>query len=105
MVLDFSKMNDSEIIATVNHQFGHALGLGHALIKTDHWKAIIPYIDLCKMMGSCGALTEEDLEDQWTGKRQKRSTVNYDDYSIMKCRYIHQIFNKSKSPRYIYIYI
>ena len=80
-------MSNNEIMATVIHQFGHALGLGHALMKPDDWNALKPFLDLHRMMSSCGASTEENLEDQWTGKKLKRSTVNYDEDSIMKHRY------------------
>ena len=87
MVLDFSGMNNIEIMATVVHQFGHALGLGHAVMKPEHWKTLKPYVDMRSMISDCGALTVKDLEDQWTGKNLKRSIVNYDEDSIMKQRY------------------
>ena len=87
MVLNFSNMNDSEIMATVIHQFGHALGLGHALMKPEHWNTLKPYVHLRTMMNSCGVSTKEDLEDQWTGKKLKITIVNYDQDSIMAQRY------------------
>ena len=90
MVLDFRGMDDIKIMATVVHQFGHALGLGHALMKPEHWKNLKPYMDLYAMMSDCGAPTMEDLEDQWTGKNLKRSIVNYDEDSIMKHRYFQR---------------
>ena len=86
MVLNFNNMNDSEIMATVIHQFGHALGLGHALMEPEHWNTLKSYVHLPTMMSDCGASSEEDLEDQWTGKKQKSRNVNYDEDSIMKHR-------------------
>lgn len=98
MVLDFSNMSAREIMGTVIHQFGHALGLGHALMKPDDWKALQPYVNVHTMKSTCGALNEEDLEDQWTGKKQKRSTVNYDEDSIMKFRYREQKYPVITAP-------
>ena len=88
MVLDFADMNDDQIKSTVIHQFGHALGLGHALMKPEDWTVLKPYLNLRKMMKSCGTETLEDLEVQWTGKNLSRSVVNYDEESIMGYRYI-----------------
>jgi hypothetical protein len=43
MSLNFQNMNMQEIKATVVHQFGHALGLGHALMKPDDWEHVQHY--------------------------------------------------------------
>ena len=93
-------MNDSEIMATVIHQFGHALGLGHALMKSEHWNTFKSYVHLRTMMSDCGASNGGDLEDQWTGNKQKSSNVNYDEDSIMKHRY--ELY---KSPSVIALHV
>ena len=90
MILDFSNMSDNDIMSTVIHQFGHALGLGHALMNPEHWKALKPYLDLHAMMADCCAPTEKDLKAQWTGKNQKRTTINYDEDSVMQHRYFYR---------------
>ena len=67
MVLNFSGMNDKEIKATIAHQFGHALGLGHVLIKPEDWNDIKPYLNIEEMMKSLGIQKEEDLDVELTG--------------------------------------
>ena len=90
MILDFTDMNDDQIKSTVLHQFGHALGLGHALMKPEDWTVLKPYLNVNEMMKSFATenLTLEDFEVQWTGKNMKNSVVNYDDESIMGYRYV-----------------
>ncbi len=86
MVLNFSNMKDDEIIATIVHQFGHALGLGHALMKPEDWHVLRKYVDQREMMECYGSPTMEDFEVQWTGKGLKEM-VNYDEGSVMQYRY------------------
>ena len=79
-------MNDDETKATVIHQFGHALGVGHALMKPKDWKALKPYVHLDSMMKSHGVSSERDFQIEWTGKKLKLSVVNYDEESVMGYR-------------------
>ena len=79
-------MGDVDIKATVLHQFGHALGLGHALMKPTDWKALKPYVHTDSMMKSYGVSKEKDLKVQWTGEKLKQSVVNYDEESVMGYR-------------------
>ena len=79
-------MSDDETKATVLHQFGHALGLGHALMGPKDWRALKPYVHTDSMMKSCGASKEKDFEVLWTGKKLKESVVNYDKESVMGYR-------------------
>ena len=88
MVLNFSNMNSEEIKATIAHQFGHALGLGHALMRPEKWEGLKPYLNVDKMMEHHGSPSLEDFEVIWTGKGMKRDDVNYDDESIMRYTYV-----------------
>ena len=81
MVFNFNNMSGEEIKATVIHQFGHALGLGHALMRFDDWSNLKPNVDMQAMMRICGALNEEHLEDVLTG-----DDVNHDMKSVMVYR-------------------
>ena len=87
MVLNFSNMNSKRIKATILHQFGHALGLGHALMTPEDWKELKPHVDLREMMDFYGSPTREAFEVQWTGKGLSEDVVNYDKGSIMQYRY------------------
>ncbi len=86
LALNFSKMKSDEIKATIVHQFGHALGLGHALMKPDHWDVLKEYLDVDEMVRHYGSPSEDAFEVQWTGKGMGRE-VNYDGGSVMRYRY------------------
>ena len=86
MSLNFMNMNMQEIKAMVVHQFGHALGLGHALMKPEEWDGIKQYVDVRKMAKACH---DEEYEDafvnQWTGVGLRAKVqVNYDEKSVMR---------------------
>jgi hypothetical protein len=83
MRLNFSNMSDEEIKATIVHQFGHALGLGHTMMKPDVWEELKPYCDL-KLMNTKSNV--EEYEFAWTGKRLEDGEVNYDEKSVMEYR-------------------
>ena len=68
MSLTFANLSDGMIKAVIIHQFGHALGFGHALMDPMDWVTLKRYVDLEKMMKSLGVLTKEDLEVVWVGK-------------------------------------
>ena len=88
MVLNFSSMNDEQIKGTIVHQFGHALGLGHALMRPEDWEVLKEYLDLQQMLSFYSSPSLEDFEVQWTGKgRRDPASVNYDEESIMTFRY------------------
>lgn len=75
MVLNLSRMEgDDEIKATIVHQFGHALGLGHTLMKPEEWNGIMEYLDEEGIKDYYGAPTPEEELDR-----------NYDEDSIMHC--------------------
>jgi hypothetical protein len=86
MVLNFSGMNDKEIKATIIHQFGHALGLGHALMKPDVWRLLKPLVNLNEMMNSLAVHNVSDLEKLWCGKGLRQEDLNYDEESVMHYR-------------------
>jgi hypothetical protein len=80
MNLNFSTMSDEEIKTTIIHQFGHALGLGHALIKPDDWKVLRFYLNMGTLKArSC----VDDSKVEWTGKGLEADVVNYDEKSVM----------------------
>ena len=87
MILNFSNMNSEMIKATILHQFGHALGLGHALMKPEVWEWLRPHVNLTAMMAFYGSPSLEAFEVQWTGKGLSGDVVNYDEGSIMQYRY------------------
>jgi hypothetical protein len=80
MSLDFSNMTDEEIKATIVHQFGHALGLGHTLMKPDVWEELKPYWNQ-ELLSNV-----EEFEIAWTGKGLEDGVVNYDEKSVMQYR-------------------
>ena len=86
MSLNFANMSPREIKATIIHQFGHALGLGHALMKPHNWEAIKNFVDVEVMMRSYGVSCPADFETEWTGKNLSEDVVNYDEESVMEYR-------------------
>ena len=82
MNLNFSGMMDKEIKATILHQFGHALGLGHAIIKPDEWNDFKQHLNAREIKR---IIDEYDLHSESDSSTCKES--RYDDYSIMKFRY------------------
>ena len=87
MILNFSNMNSEMIKATILHQFGHALGLGHALMKPEVWEWLRSHVNLREMMAFYGSPSLEAFEMQWTGKGLSGDVVNYNERSIMQYRY------------------
>lgn len=82
MVLCFKDMDDIQIKATIIHQFGHALGLGHVPMKSGDWDVVKNFADVQKMMRSYGLQSVQDFEMQWMGKGKK--DVNDDPESVMQ---------------------
>ena len=88
MLFNFSRMNDEEIKGTIVHQFGHALGLGHTLMKPAVWEVIKEYLDLQQLLSFYGSPSLDEFKVQWTGKGRDPESVNYDEKSIMAYRYV-----------------
>jgi hypothetical protein len=89
MSLNFQNMNMQEIKATVVHQFGHALGLGHALMKPDDWLRVQDYVHVNKMAKESHNEYDEDVFARlWTGigLLDEGVIVNYDEKSVMRYR-------------------
>ena len=86
MMLNFAFMSDDEIRANIVHQFGHALGLGHALMPPEDWDLLREYLCINVMMEAYGSSNVADFEMQWTGKSLDVRSVNYDEKSIMNYR-------------------
>ena len=83
MNLNFNGMMDRQIKATILHQFGHALGLGHALTKPDDWKYLKEQFDAKKLNGIVDEFHLNSESDSVTYHKTSR----YDENSIMKFRY------------------
>ena len=83
MNLNFNRMMDKQIKATILHQFGHALGLGHALTKPDDWNDLKEQFDRKKLKGIVDKFHLSSESDSVTC----HNTSRYDDNSIMKFRY------------------
>lgn len=88
MVLNFSNMNSGEIKATIAHQFGHALGMGHTLMRQDKWEGLKPYLKVEEMMRHHGSDSLEDFEVLWTGKGMNNDEINFDEKSVMRYTYV-----------------
>ena len=86
MTLDFSRMNGEAIKGTVVHQFGHALGLGHALMRPEDWEVLKEYLNVQQMCDFHNLPSVEEFQMQWTGKGHDPATINYDEGSIMAYR-------------------
>ena len=87
MVFDFSAFDSYTIKHAIVHQFGHALGLGHALMSLKDWSTLKKYVDVKEMMRSYGVESEEHFEVEWTGK--DLSGVNHDTNSVMQYTYVY----------------
>ncbi len=81
MFLDLSHMGATEIKATIVHQFGHALGLGHALMTKNDWEVLKICVYPSNIKGSLGLQGDEDFLTQWIGERV--SNVSHDKASVM----------------------
>lgn len=81
MCLSLHNMSTTEVDAVIIHQFGHALGLGHALMKREEWQSLEQHVHVDKMMESFGIEDQEKFLKHWTGKNIEGS--NYDTESVM----------------------
>ena len=92
MVIKYRKgMHSEDIMPIIIHQFGHALGLGHVLMKQSEWDILKArsFVDSSKIMKSYGVDDMEKFEVQWTGKGMPDKDINYsDDKSIMQYWYV-----------------
>ena len=89
MFLDLSDMTSKQVDTTIMHQFGHALGLGHALLKKEDWDVLKDYVDGAKIRQCLCLPDEQDFEMQWTGHDCHHP--HHDIQSVMLQRYIHYI--------------
>ena len=81
MFFDFTNMTPNEINATILHNFGHALGLGHALMTSGEWTLLKEYVNPKKMVESLNLSQEAELQGFWTGEG---ASANHDAQSIMR---------------------
>ena len=86
MSFNFSNMKSEDIKITIIHQFGHALGFGHAMMRPEDWEVLKEFVDIKEMVRCYDARNEEDFEVLWTGKELSEDVVNYDEGSVMQYR-------------------
>ena len=82
-------MKYDDLRPIIIHQFGHALGLGHVLMKESEWAILRDnkYVDTKKMMESYGVPDLDTFQVQWTGQGMPASDyVCGDDQSVMQFR-------------------
>ena len=86
LFLNFRKLDNYAIRATVVHEFGHVLGLGHEHQHPSYWHAIKKFLSLDKMKKDLNVKDEEFLY-QWTcrDRDQTKSAIisDYDEESVM----------------------
>ena len=85
MFFDFANMTSDERDATILHNFGHALGLGHTLMSNGEWALLKKYVDPKKMVKSLNLSQEVELQSFWTGEG---TNANYDPESIMRYKLV-----------------
>ena len=90
MVIRWTKdMKYDDIMPVIIHQFGHALGFGHVLMKQSEWDILKAnnFVDSKSMMRSYRVDDVDKFEVQWTGKGIPESDYNSDDdKSVMQFR-------------------
>ena len=82
LVFNFEGMSGKMIRATIIHQFGHALGLGHTLMKPGDWDILKKFVDQDAMKRCYDLENLGDFEVQWTGRGM--TEPHYDDDSVMQ---------------------
>ena len=83
VVLNFNHCsNDSDIQATIAHQFGHVLGLGHMHQDPKYWSVIMKFIDQQKMLKDLN-ISEKQFDTQWSNVEYIEKFFQHDEDSIM----------------------
>ena len=83
VVLNFNHcMDDFDIKATIAHQFGHVLGLGHMHQEPKYWHVIRRFIDLEKMLNDLN-ISRKQFCTQWINMEYHDENFVHDEYSVM----------------------
>ena len=83
VVLNFDHCrNDFDIQATIVHQFGHVLGLGHMHQHPYYWNVIMKFLDLTKMLNDLD-MPRKQFDTQWSNMQYVEHFNKYDENSIM----------------------
>ena len=88
MVLSFhDKKNPHQIRATIVHEFGHVLGLGHEHQHPNYWNVIKKFVNMDYMRESLG-LGKEKFNEQWASVTSRSPDTHYDEESVMHYPYV-----------------
>ena len=75
------QLHTKVIDAIIVHQFGHALGLGHALMDDKTRQILNNYVDKSEIAKSFGLnAAEKEFEELWEGRE-----AHIDNKSVMLC--------------------
>ena len=77
-------MDYFHIRATIIHEFGHVLGLGHEHQHPRYWNCIKKFLDLSTMKKDL-RVKEEHFRSNWTNTEPDRNSTmsDYDEDSVM----------------------
>ena len=84
LVLKLNDMDYYNIRATIVHEFGHVLGLGHEHQHPEYWRNIKKFLSISNMKADLN-IEDEFFDYQWTNNNlnQDALTSEYDEDSVM----------------------
>ena len=84
LVLKLNAMDYYNIRATIVHEFGHALGLGHEHQHPEYWRNIKKFLSLSNMKADL-KLEDKVFDYQWANNNPDQDTLisEYDEDSVM----------------------
>ena len=84
LVLKLNDMDYYNIRATIVHEFGHALGLGHEHQHPEYWRNIKKFLSISNMKADLN-VKDEVFDYQWTNNNPEQDALmsEYDEESVM----------------------
>ena len=91
VVLNFDHCKDDfDIEATILHQFGHVLGLGHMHQDSKYWEVITKFLHMDLMLENLN-ISRKQFDTQWSSSdwigHQWIRMGSFDDSFTQKCNY------------------